>query len=277
MDYATVMVGLALGQSNAARLHVATALADRFEATLLGVAAACFAPPPPLAEAPEAARLIEQGEASLRDRLAGLEAEFHAATRGRDGRAQWRVGADYPARFMLRQARCADIIVTGGPSPAVSDAFSLASPQDLACHAGRPLLIVPDGIDWLDLRSALIAWKDTAEARRAIADALPMLRKARQITIVAVPEAGDDEHALRTEIADVVAWLGRHGLLAEGRVSRPSDSESIVGHLEDLASDLTAGLIIAGGYGHSRFREMILGGVTRHLISQTSRCVLLSH
>ena len=87
------------------------------------------------------------------------------------------------------QARCADIIVSGGHSPAFSDAFALASPKDLVMQAGRPLLVVPDGVNWLDLRSVLVAWKDTPEARRAVADALPMLRKAKDVTIAEIPEA----------------------------------------------------------------------------------------
>ena len=97
----------------------------------------------------------------------------------------WNGAAPWIFRRALRspQARCADIIVSGGQSPAFSDAFALASPKDLVMQAGRPLLVVPDSVNWLDLRSVLVAWKDTPEARRALADALPMLRKARDVTV----------------------------------------------------------------------------------------------
>ena len=277
MTYATVMVSLALDQPNEARLQVAGELAERFEAALVGVAAAKFAPPLYFTDGAEAQRLIDQEEASVKRCLADLEAEFRAATRTRGGRAEWRSAMDFPTRFVLAQARCADIVVSGGRSPAFSDAFSLASPKDLVMQAGRPLLVVPDRINWLDLRSVLVAWKDTPEARRAVADALPMLRKARDVAIVEIPEEDDDRAAVMAGVSDVAAWLARHGVTATARVPEAAGSEPAAVQLERIAGDVGAGLIVAGAYGHSRFRELILGGVTEYLVTQTARCVLLSH
>lgn len=184
---------------------------------------------------------------------------------------------EFPSRFVLAQARCADLIVSGGHSPAFSDAFALASPKDLVMQAGRPLLVVPDGINWLDLRSVLVAWKDTPEARRAVADALPMLRKAGEVTVVEIPEDDDDRSTMMAGVTDVAAWLARHGITATARVSDGARNETAVAQLETVAGDVGAGLIVAGAYGHSRFRELILGGVTQYLVTQSVRCVLLSH
>ncbi|UEM15559.1 universal stress protein [Bradyrhizobium barranii subsp. barranii] len=277
MTYATVMVSLALDQSNEARLQVAGELAERFEAAMIGVAAGQFAPPLYFTDGAEAQSLIDQEEASIRKRLADLEAQFRAATRARGGRAEWRGAMDFPTRFVLAQARCADIIVSGGHSPAFSDAFALASPKDLVMQAGRPLLVVPDKVNWLDLRSVLVAWKDTPEARRAVADALPMLRKARDVTIVEIPERDDDRSAVMAGVTDVAAWLARHGVTASARVSEAVRNATAAAQLEQVAGDLGAGLIVAGAYGHSRFRELILGGVTEYLVTQSARSVLLSH
>ncbi|MDA9468556.1 universal stress protein [Bradyrhizobium sp. CCBAU 53415] len=277
MTYATVMVSLALDQPNEARLQVAGELAERFEAAIVGVAAAQFAPPLYFTDGAEAQTLIDEGEASVKRRLAGLEAQFRAATKNRGGHVEWRSAMDFPSRFVLAQARCADIVVSGGQSPAFSDAFSLASPKDLVLQAGRPLLVVPDRAGWLDLRNVLVAWKDTPEARRAVADALPMLRKARDVTIVEIPEQDDDRSAVMAGVIDVVAWLGRHGVTATARVSEATADETPAAQLEKVAGDIGAGLIVAGAYGHSRFRELILGGVTQHLVTQTARSVLLSH
>lgn len=268
---------MALDQPNEARLQVAGELAERFEAAIVGVAAAQFAPPLYFTDGTEAQALIDEGEASVKRRLAGLEAQFRAATKNRGGHVEWRSAMDFPTRFVLAQARCADIVVSGGQSPAFSDAFSLASPKDLVMQAGRPLLVVPDRVNWLDLRNVLVAWKDTPEARRAVADALPMLRKARDVTIVEIPEQGNDRSAVMAGVIDVAAWLGRHGVTATARVSEAAADESPAAHLEKVAGDVGAGLIIAGGYGHSRFRELILGGVTQYLVTQTARSVLLSH
>ncbi|WP_035674800.1 universal stress protein [Bradyrhizobium liaoningense] len=277
MTYATVMVSLALDQPNEARLQVAGELAERFEAAIVGVAAAQFAPPLYFTDGTEAQALIDEGEASVKRRLADLEAQFRAATKDRGGHVEWRSAMDFPARFVLAQARCADIVVSGGRTPAFSDAFSLASPKDLVLQAGRPLLVVPDRVNWLDLRNVLVAWKDTPEARRAVADALPMLRKAREVTIVEIPERDDDRSAVTAGVIDVATWLGRHGVTATARVSEAARDESPAAHLEKVAGDVGAGLIVAGAYGHSRFRELILGGVTQHLVTQTARSVLLSH
>ena len=277
MTYATVMVTLALDQPNEARLQVAGELAERFEAAIVGVAAAQFAPPLYFTDGAEAQALIDDGEASVKRRLAGLEAQFRAATRNRGGYAEWRSAMDFPARFALAQARCADIVVSGGQSPAFSDAFALASPKDLVMQAGRPLLVVPDRANWLDLRSVLVAWKDTPEARRAVADALPMLRKARDVTIATIPERDDDRSVVTAGVTDVAAWLARHGVTATARICEGARNETAAAQLEQVAGDVDAGLIVAGAYGHSRFRELILGGVTQYLVTQTARSVLLSH
>ncbi|MBB4371965.1 nucleotide-binding universal stress UspA family protein [Bradyrhizobium sp. cir1] len=277
MTYATVMVSLALDQSNEARLQVAGELAERFEAAIVGVAAAQLAPPLYFTDGAEAQRLIDEGEASVKRRLAGLEAQFRAATKNRGGHVEWRSALDFPARFVLAQARCADIVVSGGHSTVFSDAFALASPRDLVMQVGRPLLVVPDRANWLDLRSVLVAWKDTAEARRAVADALPMLRKARDITIVEIPEQGDDRSSVMAGVTDVAAWLARHGVTATARVLDSARNETAAAQLEKAAGDVGAGLIVAGAYGHSRFRELILGGVTQYLVTQSARSVLLSH
>lgn len=277
MSYATVMVSLALDQPNDSRLQVAGELAERFEAVIVGVAAAQFAPPLYFTDGAEAQGLIDEGEASVKRRLADLEAKFRAATKTFGGRAEWRSAMDFPARFVLAQARCADIVISGGHSPAFSDAFALASPKDLVMQAGRPLLVVPDRVNWLDLRSVLVAWKDTPESRRAVADALPVLRKAREVTIVEIPERDDDPSAVMAGVTDVAAWLARHGVTATARAAKPVRNETAVAQLDKIASDVGAGLIVAGAYGHSRFRELILGGVTQYLVTQTARCVLLSH
>ena len=277
MTYATVMVSLALDQSNEARLQVAGELAERFEANIVGVAAAQFAPPLYFTDGAAAQSLIDREEASIKKRLADLEVQFRAATRARGGRVEWRSAMDFPARFVLAQARCADIIVSGGQSAAFSDAFALASPKDLVMQTGRPLLVVPDKVNWLDLRSVLVAWKDTPESRRALADALPMLRKARDVTIVEVPERDDDRSVVMAGVTDVAAWLARHGIAATARVSEAGEGETAAALLEKVAGDVGAGLIVAGAYGHSRFRELILGGVTEYLVTQSIRSVLLSH
>lgn len=277
MTIATVMVCLALDQSNQARLEIAGQLAERLGAGLIGIAAAQFAPPLYFTDGEQAQSLIEQGETTIRRRLKELEAQFRQTTKNRASTVEWRDALDFPARFILKEARATDIIVSGGHSPAFSDAFALASSKDLVMQTGRPLLVVPDTADWLDLRSVLVAWKDTAEARRAVADSLPLLRRAKEVTVAEILEEGDGRAAVEQRISDVANWLARHDIAATPRIGETGREGGAAAALDEIAGSLGAGLIVAGAYGHSRFRELILGGVTQHLLTQSARCVLLSH
>jgi len=275
MTYATVMVSLALDESNEARLEAAGQIAERFDSGIVGIAAAQFSPPVYFTSGEQAQNLIDQGQALIKKRMSELEVQFREATKNRAKYVEWRCAIDFPARYILQEARCADIIVSGGQSNALSDPFALASPKDLVMQAGRPLLIAPDNVSWLDLRSVLMAWKDTPEARRAIAYSLPMLRKAKEVNVAEIVEAGDSRSAAVSRVRDVVTWLSRHGVSASEVV--PENGGDVIAQLDAIAANVGAGVVVAGAYGHSRFRELILGGVTQHLMTQSSRCVLLSH
>jgi nucleotide-binding universal stress UspA family protein len=277
MTYATVMVSLALDQPNEARLEAAGQFAERFDAGITGIAAAQFSPPLYFTSGEQAQNLIDRGRASIEQRISELEAQFREATRNRAKRIDWRCAIDFPVRYILQEARCADIIVSGGQGGALSDQFAVASPKDLVMQAGRPLLVAPDNANWFDLRSVLVAWKDTPEARRAAAASLPMLRKARDVTVAEIIEQGGSRSAAESRVRDVVAWLSRHGVAASGLVPDHDGGRDATVQLDGVAADVGAGVIVAGAYGHSRFRELILGGMTAHLIAQSTRCVLLSH
>jgi nucleotide-binding universal stress UspA family protein len=211
----------------------------------------------------------------IKKRMSELEVQFREATKNRAKHVEWRCAIDFPARYILQESRCADIIVSGGQSNTLSDPFARAGPKDLVMQAGRPLFIAPDNVSWLDLRSVLMAWKDTPEARRAIAYSLPMLRKAKEVNVAEIVEADDSRSAAVSRVRDVVTWLSRHGVSASEVV--PEQSGDVIAQLDVIAANVGAGVVVAGAYGHSRFRELILGGMTQHLMTQSSRCVLLSH
>jgi nucleotide-binding universal stress UspA family protein len=156
----------------------------------------------------------------------------------------------------------------------MSNPFAITGPSDLVLQAGRPLLVVPSSVKWLDLRSALVAWKDCLEARRAVADALPLLAKVKEVTVAGIAEEEGSQAAVRRQTEDVVNWLSRHGIVARAHV--PACCGNAVQQLDRIAADTGAGVVVAGAYGRSRFREWVLGGVTQHLVGQTARCALLS-
>jgi nucleotide-binding universal stress UspA family protein len=275
MTYATVMVGLALDRSNDACLEIARATAERFDAHVIGITAAQFSPPLYFTDGNQAQELLDQGRAEISGRIAALEAQFRKTLQSRSARLEWRSAEDFPARYIVQQARAADILIVGQDGGgALGDPFEQISPSDLVMQIGRPLLVVPDAGTWLDLRSVLVAWKDTTEARRAIVDALPLLRKAEDVTVAELIDDETRRPAADMRISDVVAWLSRHGVTARAQVA--NDRGHTATQLEGIAADVGAGLIVAGAYGHSRFREWVLGGVTRQLVNPSTRCSLLS-
>jgi nucleotide-binding universal stress UspA family protein len=118
-----------------------------------------------------------------------------------------------------------------------------------------------------------VAWKDTREARLAVAAALPILALAKHVTIVEIAEECEQASALgRTQ--DVAKWLALHGITAEALAvpSRGDDADA----LNALLTDHQCDLVVAGAYGHDRMREWVFGGVTDNLL-HGHRCALLAH
>ena len=139
---------------------------------------------------------------------------------------------------------------------------------------GRPVLVVPNAIGHLKLERIVVGWKDSRETRRAIADALPLLKQAAAVSVaeIAVEDAMPEA---RAHVADVVAWLQGHGIVAQA-VASLSTGDDATG-LYTIAQDLGADIVAAGAYGHSQLREWVLGGVTRDFLLRSDCCSLLSH
>ena len=139
---------------------------------------------------------------------------------------------------------------------------------------GCPVLIVPSGGAAPRFERFVVGWKDSRETRRAVVDALPLLKKAVHVAVVEIA-ANEDLVRARANVADVVAWLAHHRVAAEALalLSVGSDGDQ----LDTVARQQGADVLIAGAYGHSRLREWALGGVTRDLLMRGDRCVLLAH
>jgi len=274
MDYKTIMVSLALDRPNYACLAVAGDLAERFGARVIGVAASDVKPPLYFADGGYAQKLLDEEAMAVRRRLSELEAEFRTAVEKRAKSVEWRSAQALPVPYVLQQARAADILVVGARSETIVDPCAAADPSDLLMQAGRPIIVVPPAVEWFDFRSVLVAWKDVREARRAVLDALPILAAAKDVTIVEIAEQGTHRADALSHVADVASWLQGHGIMAGTFV--PESEAGVAEQLDRIAADVGAGAVIAGAYGHSRFREWILSGVTRHLATESRRCAFLS-
>lgn len=254
-------------------VRAAVDLAGRLGAQLTGLGAEMtepLAPANPYAGVTTAewvAAMSEQIEANLKS----AEADFRKATEGSG--AEWRICRDMPARALATVARSADLVIVGA-APSVNY-YRAADPAEVVMQAGRPVLIAPEGAERFTGRAAVVAWKDTREARRAVFDALPLLRRTEEVVVQAVCTEPDAEYA-EAQTSDVAAWLDRHGVNARARVSAGAEGD-VVDELNAEALAIGADLIVAGAYGHSRLREWAFGGVTRTLLDDPRCWLLLSH
>jgi nucleotide-binding universal stress UspA family protein len=136
------------------------------------------------------------------------------------------------------------------------------------------VLIAPSEGRPFGLGTAVVAWKDTRETRRAVSDALPLLRACKRVVAVTIaPRTGLE--AARGELAEIGGWLARYGVTSELRVERSHRDDA--SRLGMIVADLDADVLVAGAYGRARMREWILGGVTCDFLLNPDRCVLVSH
>ena len=269
------MVYLDLEQGSEPALRVARELADRFKAKLIGVTAGLPAAPIH-ADGMIASSVLEVDYEQLNQAIGRCEARFRSALADLGSSLEWRSEAANPADFLAAEARAADLLVVGR-----SENYSAFGPHqwleigDAVMKAGRPVLVVPPRRTGLALDRVLVAWKDTAESRRAISAALPLLRKATESTILEIVSDEGELDAATTRVADVADWLSRHHVPASARVELSAGDAG--SQLDAIASEARIDVIVAGAYGHTRLQEWIYGGVTRHLLQQNSACALLMH
>ena len=276
MEFKTLMAHLELGQPNDHLLAIAADLAQRLKAHMVGIAG-CQPIRLDWTDAYITAEVLAEDAKEIERQMGVAEKAFRAAMEGRAAGAEWRstVTMGSLADYIATQARAADLIITGPDIGAsLFDHTRRVGITDLVMEAGRPVLIVPKGQGQLPLHHVLIGWKGTRECRRAVADALPLLKLAYQVSVTEIAADADMSRA-KHHVSDVAAWLGRHGIKAKAAAVAAAGADS--DRLQELARETQADLVVAGAYGHSRLREWVLGGVTGDFLLSPDRCVFLSH
>jgi len=267
MSYKSILVNLDIDRPIASITKAAMELASRSGARLIGVCAA-DAPMPMMV--PEAAYMAtetwQQMRGGIEERIEQVHAAFRDLTAG-GIETEWRGAILPPTDAIVAGARMADLVVMAAADGAKSgDAYRTADPASVVLRAGRPLLVIGSDKEEIPARKIVIGWKDTREARRAVADALPLLSIAYDVTVVTVTtEATAIE---KQSVADVVSYLARHNVKAKSRLIKSSDET--IGFLQFI-DESRPDLIVTGAYGHSRVREWVFGGVTRFLLDETGR------
>jgi nucleotide-binding universal stress UspA family protein len=267
MSYVRLMVVQELDAALDERLKIACGVAHKLGSELIGITAVnlldSFGYDPVIASE---AMTEHRERVEARTRVA--EETFAANVRSWQLTGAWRQSLSHsPTEFVIAEARTADLIITG------TGRKSRIDPADLIMAVGRPVLIVPPEAEELRFKTAIVAWKETRESRRVVADALPLLSAYETVHVIEV--AAKDELATAKQHVDAVAgWLKRHGVSAVSSALEPTGVMSV--QLAERAFIEGADLIVAGAYGHSRVREWVLGGVTQDLLTRIPCCSLLS-
>ena len=188
--------------------------------------------------------------------------------------ATWHQNEGAPVRDTISEARFHDLVVLAR-APHHAE-FSIEAIGNILVGCGRPVLLAPDHELTTMGHSIAIAWKETAEAARAISVAMPFLLRAKQVFVMSVDETGRDKDKLIRSAEKLTAQLTHHGLDAQAHVIA-AEPRAAAEALAREAKTLGADLLIAGAYSHGRMRELVFGGFTRKILASCDLPVCLMH
>lgn len=281
MTYRSILVPVDSTTESRTRVDAAVRLACDFGAQLIGI---YLDRRPELA--PSVAALLPQSvvEQYLHNAADAQHAEGESfqrtAAAGGVTDVDWRAPVGAPIDAVVSHCRCADLTVASQPPRAEPGEFFTARLLEaVLLESGRPVLIVPYiGAPPHIGSNILLAWDGGREATRAIADAMPLLVRAREVMVVTL-DPGAAKRGVDTPARErLAAYLRRHGVAA--RVERDTlvGGDLAVGNwLLSRAADFGVDLLVMGGYGHPRWREQTLGGATQALLATMTVPVLMAH
>lgn len=274
MSYKTIIVHVDQSRHAAARIRLAAEIAIAEEAHLVGAAMTGIS----RFIYPDGTVSLDLVLQELRDGTQKDLNNFEQIARQMGVSSyESRLTEDDAAGGLALQSRYADLVIVSQTDPdEVGDGGPSDLPEYVLLNTARPLLIVPhSGYFEKPGQNVLIAWDGSIEATRAVSNALPILRHAKQVTLVLfnVPRYGV-VHGQEPG-ADIALYLVRHGVKVH--VNNVFTEIDIGNALLSLAADNSADLLVMGGYGHSRFREVLLGGVTQTILKTMTLPVMLSH
>jgi nucleotide-binding universal stress UspA family protein len=281
MPYRSILVHIDQGVQSRSRLGIGIALCREFAAQLAGV---YLDDTPEIT--PSIAALLPDDVVARRlneaaNTLRAAEDEFRRASAAAGfADVEWRAPAGPPIEAAVAHARCADLIVIGQPDPAEAGwSFAAQLIAAVLLETGRPMLVVPYvGAPATIGKNVLVAWDGGREASRALADAMPLLARASQVTVACLDPGASARGADAAARARLAAYLQRYGVAARIEHDNLGDGDLAVGDwLLSRVADLGGDLIVMGGYGQPRWREQVLGGATRTLLATMTVPVLMAH
>lgn len=277
MNYQDILVHIDDGEAMPGRLGVALDLAQRFGAHLTGVYVDPGIALPALMDVPVAPNLIDELESEHQQRCENAERQFREIAGHSDVKSEWRLAKGELADTLSRHARYTDLVIIGQEGADDQKMVIGGLPDSVVLTCGRPALVVPFiGAGKSLGKHVIVAWNGSREAARAVNDALPILMQADKVEVICINAGEGEEDDADLPGADLCLHLARHGVNAEAQssVARDIDAGDL---LLARAVDHGADLIVMGAYGHARWREVVLGGVTRQLLEQMTVPVFMSH
>lgn len=278
MAYRSILVHLDDGARVGVRLDIAQALAADYDAHLTGLYAVDEPSIPSYARAEAGRALSVAMEAQRAEATQAAKKLFSTAAKRAGGRSEWRAGQGGALGPMLLSARYADLVVVGQheEDAKVDSGTGPDFVEELVLASGRPVVVVPYAGRFKRFgRKVLVAWNGSREAARALSDALPLLQRADGVQVVAFNPKKNGGHG-DVPGADIGLFLARHGVKVQV-AQQTAKGLDIGSQILSRAADIDADLIVMGCYGHSRMRQLVLGGATRTLMESMTVPVLMSH
>lgn len=278
MSIKDILVYLDTGSACAERVDVALRLAKTFEARLIGLFVRSLPYVPHFVAAQigpdiyETQKRVAEREEML-VRKAFLERCAEANQQG-----EWRCDEGDMTETVCLHAKYVDLVVIGQFNPDDDHREGeMGMADNIVIDAGRPVLVVPYAGKFPTLGTKImLGWNASRESVRAAHDALPFLKRATSVEVVAAnPQDSEGVHG-DIPCAAICTHLSRHGVPAVAKTVYAEDM-NVGAMLLSRAADDGVDLIVMGAYGRSRFRELVLGGVTRHLLNNMTVPVLMSH
>jgi len=276
MTIKDLLINLATGINDDATIDYAISLARTFDAHLAGVAFAYDTVPPAMLAGEVPPAWIAEFRKEAQDAAQAAVKKFEATVEraGISSQAGWlSAGMAGPAELFGRMARRFDLSVVRQADPGkITPAPEFI--EAALFQAGRPVLVVPyiqkGGVG---LERVIVCWDGSRSAARAAGDAMPFLERAKTVEVAMVTAHGKSDE---TPGADIARHLARHGIAVEVKQIVAPDAKT-ADVLLSHAADTSADLLVMGGYGHSRLREFVLGGVTRSILDTMTVPTLMSH
>jgi nucleotide-binding universal stress UspA family protein len=274
MAFKDILVHVDTSPAASIRLETAIGMAEADDGHVIGLYVSQPIIVPGYVNAQLSPEIIEAHRKAGLDAVAHAEATFKEAVRRSGVSAEWRYAEGDRPEMLALNARYCDVTVVGQHDPQM---MSDGLPDRFILSAGRPTLVVPYEGSYPKVgKVVLVAWDASRLAARAVNDALPLLTDAREVHVIAInPKGGTEAHG-EVPCADICLHLARHKVKAIGHTAYAEDMEAGALLLARLGS-LGADLLVMGGYGHARWRELVMGGMTRHVLANMPVPVLMSH